>query len=86
MIEPFSKYPLRRQTEIESAGLPSISSFFVYFLQKKTNRLKTEEINRLTEKISHLSIQNKLLIYKAVIKPIWSYGIQCGVGTESATE
>jgi len=30
----------------------------------------------LIEKKSHLSIENKLLIYKAVIKHIWSYGIQ----------
>jgi len=30
----------------------------------------------LIGKKSHLSIQNKLLIYKAVIKPIWSYGIE----------
>ena len=34
------------------------------------------EISWLIGKISHLSIENKLLIYKAVIKPIWSYGIE----------
>jgi hypothetical protein len=44
--------------------------------KKKTNRLKTKEINWLIGKKSHLSIENKLLIYKAVIKPIWSYGIE----------
>ena len=27
-------------------------------------------------KKSHLSIENTSLIYKAVIKPIWSYGIE----------
>ena len=27
-------------------------------------------------KKSHLSVENNLLIYKAVIKPIWSYGIE----------
>jgi hypothetical protein len=36
--------------------------------------LKSKEINWLIGKKSHLSIENKLLIYKAVIKPIWSYG------------
>jgi len=30
----------------------------------------------LIGKKSHLSIENKLLIYKAVIKPIWSYRIE----------
>jgi hypothetical protein len=34
--------------------------------------LKTKEIIRLIGKKSQLSIQNKLLIYKAAIKPIWS--------------
>jgi hypothetical protein len=29
-----------------------------------------------TYDFAHLSIDNKLLIYKAVIKPIWTYGIQ----------
>ena len=35
-----------------------------------------EEINWLTGKKSHLFIENQLLIYKAVIKPILSYGIE----------
>jgi len=30
----------------------------------------------IKKKNSHPSIQNKLLIYKAAIKPIWSYGIE----------
>lgn len=33
---------------------------------------------------SHLSIENKLLIYKCIIKPIWTYGIQLW-GTASNT-
>jgi len=37
--------------------------------------LKTKEINWLIGRKSRLSIGNKLLIYRAVIKPIWSYGI-----------
>jgi hypothetical protein len=28
--------------------------------------------------LSYLSIDNKLLIYKTVIKPIWTYGIELG--------
>jgi hypothetical protein len=35
-----------------------------------------KEINWLTERESHLSIENKVLIYTAIIKPIWSYGIE----------
>jgi hypothetical protein len=44
--------------------------------KKKTNRLKTKEIKWLIGKKSHLSKENKLLTYKTVIKPIWSYGIE----------
>ena len=39
-------------------------------LKKKRNQLVNGG------KKSHLYIENKLLIYKAVIKPIWSYGIE----------
>ena len=44
--------------------------------KRKQIDIKTKEINWLIRKKSHLSIENKFLIYKAVIKPIWSYGIE----------
>jgi len=44
--------------------------------KKKTNRLKNKRDKLVNRKKSHLSIENKLLIYKAVIKPAWSYGIE----------
>jgi len=44
--------------------------------KRKQIVLKTKEINWLIGKKSHLSIENKLVVYKAVIKPIWSYGIE----------
>ena len=44
--------------------------------KRKQIYLKTKEINWLIGKKSHLSIQNKLLIYNAVIKPMCSYGIE----------
>ncbi|PNF19327.1 hypothetical protein B7P43_G07306 [Cryptotermes secundus] len=37
---------------------------------------KTKELNWLKGRKSHLSIENKLLIYKTVIKPTWTYGIE----------
>ena len=40
------------------------------YVQTKRDQL----VNR--KKKSHLSIENKLLIYKVVINPIWSYGIE----------
>ena len=42
---------------------------------KKTNRLKNKR-DQLDERKKIPSIENKLPIYKAVIKPRWSYGIE----------
>ena len=46
-------------------------------------RLKRQELNqrygqlyRLLSRTSHLSIENKLLIYKTILKPIWTYGLE----------
>ena len=38
--------------------------------------LFAKEINWLIGRNSNLSLENKLLVYKAVIKPIWTYGIE----------
>ena len=53
----------------------------------KKNRLKKKTDQLVHSKIkSHLSIENKLLIYKAVIKPIWNYGIELwGCASKSNT-
>ena len=52
--------------------------------KRKQTDLKTKEINWLIGNKSHLSIENKLLIYKAVTKRIWSYGIELwGCGSKS---
>ncbi|WP_373424456.1 RNA-directed DNA polymerase [Pantoea sp. Taur] len=46
-------------------------------------RLKRQELNRrysqlyrLLNRNSHLSLDNKLLIYKTILKPIWTYGLE----------
>ena len=44
--------------------------------KRKQINLHTKQINRLIGKKIPLSIENKLLVYQAVIKPIWSYGIE----------
>ena len=38
--------------------------------------LKSREINWLIGKHSPLSTPNKLLIYKTVLRPVWTYGIE----------
>ncbi|CAH1974993.1 unnamed protein product [Acanthoscelides obtectus] len=44
--------------------------------KRKQIDLKSKELNWLIGRKSKLSIENKLLIYKAIIKPIWTYGIE----------
>ena len=38
--------------------------------------LKTRELTWLIGKSSPLSLTNKILIYKTVLKPIWTYGLE----------
>jgi hypothetical protein len=47
-------------------------------IQKKKQQivLKTKELNWLIGRKSKLSLENRILIYKAVIKPIWTYGME----------
>ena len=40
------------------------------------NNTETLEIYWLVGKHSPLSLQNKLLIYKTVLKPVWTYGME----------
>jgi hypothetical protein len=44
--------------------------------KRKQINLKIKEINWLIGRKFHLSIENKVLIYKVIIKHIWSYGIE----------
>ena len=39
-------------------------------------KLKTLELNWLIGRHSKLSLDNKILIYNSIIKPIWTYGLQ----------
>jgi hypothetical protein len=54
--------------------------------KRKQTDLKAKEINWLIGRKSNLSIENKLLVYKAVIKPIRTYGIELwGCASKSNT-
>jgi hypothetical protein len=48
-----------------------------HIIAKKTQiNLKLRQMNWLIGRISKLTAENKLLLYKAIIKPVWSYGVQ----------
>jgi hypothetical protein len=46
-------------------------------IQKKRQqiKIKAQQLHWLLGKHSQLSLQNKILLYKTIIKPIWTYGI-----------
>ena len=45
-------------------------------MKRKQIELKVKELYRLLGRMSQLSIENKFLINKTAIKPIWTYGIE----------
>ena len=47
-----------------------------HFKRKKTMDLKRRKTYWLVGRKSQLSLYNKLIIYKAIIKLVWTYGIQ----------
>ena len=54
---------------------------------RKEMDLKTKALNWLIGKRSNLSIENRVLLYKAIIKPIWAYGIELwGCASKSNTK
>jgi len=44
--------------------------------KRKQQEHKTREIQRLIGRHSRLSLENKIIIYKTVLKPVWTYGIE----------
>ena len=46
------------------------------FTKRKQLGLKLTSLNYLIGKNSKMSLDNKILVYKMIIKPIWTYGIQ----------
>jgi len=56
-----------------------VISFIVIHMQRKKKReelgLKYKKMYWLTGRRSALSIHNKLMLYKQILKPVWTYGI-----------
>jgi hypothetical protein len=44
--------------------------------KRKQLYLKLRKLYRIIGRKSQLSLENKLLVYKAILKPIWTYGVQ----------
>jgi hypothetical protein len=48
---------------------------YIITIRKQLNQ-KAKQMHRLLGRRSTLSTESRLLLYKAVLKPIWTYGIQ----------
>jgi hypothetical protein len=45
-------------------------------MKRQQLRLKVRQMNWLIGNRSQLFLENKVLLYKAILKPIWTYGIE----------
>jgi hypothetical protein len=66
---------LPQKNEVKYPGMHLDRTKYIKTKRKELN-LKTKQMHWLLRRRSILSIENKLLLYKAVLKPIWIYGIQ----------
>jgi len=48
------------------------------FTKRKQLGIQLSKMYWLLGSKSQLSIENKLLLYEAILKPIWAYGVQLG--------
>jgi hypothetical protein len=53
--------------------------------KRKQLDLKLRKPYWITGRKSQLSLDNKLLVYKAILKPVWTYGIQLWGSTSNST-
>ena len=75
----FNNNALPQSTEVKYLGIhldKRLTWQHHIFSKRKQLGLKLRSLHWLLQPSSKLTLQNKVLIYKVIIKPIWTYGIQ----------
>jgi hypothetical protein len=82
--------PQKKKNEVKYLGMHlDIRLTWAEHIKAKKMQLNitVKKIYWLLRRRSTLSIESKLLLYKAVLKPIWTYSIQLwGTASNSSTE
>ena len=73
-IEPGTSWLVVRSSDHQATRLGTWKEHIA--MKRKQLDLKTREIKWLIGKNSPLSLENKILIYKTILKPVWTYGIE----------
>ncbi|PNF23744.1 hypothetical protein B7P43_G17197 [Cryptotermes secundus] len=71
--------PIAIKQEVKHLGLHLYEELTrrMHIIAKRRHlELKTRNMNWLINKKSELSLENKIIIYKTILKPVWTYGIE----------
>jgi hypothetical protein len=68
-INSYKRFGTNYRSQFKGSRIPE------HIAKQKRKQIDLKQ-NRSTGKKSHLSIENKFFIFKAVIKRIWRYGIE----------
>jgi hypothetical protein len=68
--------PIKQEVKYLGLHLDQNLSWKTHKSKRRHLELKVRNMNWLINRKSQLSLENKITIYKAIIKPVWTYGIK----------